>query len=295
MIETCHTPNCSGKEIPLYRVSDLNRRIGSHEFQYLYCEHCGLIRLEHPPLNLGAYYTDEYYAIPTIDDLSEAAVNSFKIDLIQRFVPSGRLLEIGPAYGTFSFQAKQAGFIVDAIEMDARCVEHLKQVVGINVVQSASPHETITSFGLHEVIALWHVIEHLPDPWALLRAAAKNLVPGGILVLAAPNPSAWQFKVMGKEWPHLDAPRHLYLLPEKVLTEYVKTLGLDLVHITTTDSDAKSWNRFGWQRFLMNRVRGKWLERMAFIMGYGLSLLLYPFEAKDPKGSAYTLVFRRRG
>ncbi|GIT65471.1 MAG: hypothetical protein Ct9H300mP23_10980 [Nitrospinota bacterium] len=43
--------------------------------------------------------------------------------------------------------------------------------------------------------------------------------------MAAPNPQAWQFHIMGKLWPHLDAPRHLYLLPAEVLTEYAKTLG----------------------------------------------------------------------
>lgn len=294
MTKTQHTPGCDGSETDWFRVNDRNRRIGVSEFRYLRCDRCGLIRLENVPGNLGDYYPNDYYDLPTAEQLELIAVaDTFKIETVKRFISKGRLLEIGPAYGIFSFQAKQAGFSVDVVEMDERCCDYLNRVVSVNAVCSAFPHEAISNFGLHDVIALWHVIEHLPNPWELLRAAAKNLAPNGILVLAAPNPDSWQFKIMGKEWPHLDAPRHLYLLPAQALTDYVEALGLERIHYTTVDSDAKRWNRFGWQRLLMNRVRGKWLERAAFLMGYALSIILAPFESHDPKGSAYTLVFRK--
>jgi len=32
-------------------------------------------------------------------------------------------------------------------------------------------------------------------------------------VIAAPNPQAFQFGLMGRYWTHLDAPRHLHLIP----------------------------------------------------------------------------------
>lgn len=294
MIQTHHTPGCDGNETDWFRVNDRNRRIGTSTFRYLRCERCGLIRLDNVPDNLGDYYPNDYYELPTPKQLAAvAAADPFKIETIQRFILGGRLLEIGPAYGTFAFQAKQAGFQVNVIEMDARCCDYLSRVIGVNALCSATPHEAISALGTHDVIALWHVIEHLPDPWALLSAVANNLAPDGILILAAPNPDAWQFHVMDKEWPHLDAPRHLYLLPAQTLTVYAQTLGLERLHFTTTDSDARHWNRFGWQRLLMNHVRGKWLERAAFVMGYALSFVLAPFESQDPKGSAYTLVFRK--
>jgi 2-polyprenyl-3-methyl-5-hydroxy-6-metoxy-1,4-benzoquinol methylase len=294
MIQTHHTPGCEGAETDWFRVTDLNRRIDKSEFRYLHCQSCGLIRLDNVPNNLSDYYPDDYYDLPTIVQLASiASANPFKVDTIKRFVTEGKLLEIGPAYGVFAFQAKQAGFQVDVIEMDARCCEHLEQVVGVSATCSASPHEAISTLVSHDVIALWHVIEHLPNPWALISAAAENLAPNGILVMAAPNPDAWQFRIMGRVWPHLDAPRHLYLLPAQALTEYAKSLGLERVHYSTTDSDARSWNRFGWQRLLINRVRGKWLERVAFVVGAVLSIFMAPFESRDPKGSAYTLVFRK--
>lgn len=294
MIQTHHTPGCTGNETNRFRVKDRNHGIGSSEFLYLRCECCGLIRLDNVPDNLGNYYPDSYYELPTLGKLAVIAkADSFKIDTIRRFITGGKLLEIGPAYGAFAFQAKQAGFQVDAIEMDARCCDHLNRVVGVNALCSASPHEVISTLALHDVIALWHVIEHVPNPWELLNAAADNLASNGFLVLAAPNPDAWQFQVMGDRWPHLDAPRHLYLLPTQVLTAYIQKLGLELVHYSTTDSDAKRWNRFGWQRLLMNYVRGKWPKRLAFAVGYVLNFFLALFESDDSKGSTYTLVFQK--
>ncbi len=294
MIQTYHTPGCEGDEVDRFQVTDLNHRINAKEFRYLHCERCGLVRLDNVPDNLCDYYPDDYFALPTVEKLASIAkANPFKIDTIKRFKTKGSLLEIGPAYGVFAFQARQAGFQVNVIEMDERCCNHLKQVVGVNAICSDSPHEAITSLNSHDVIALWHVIEHVPNPWALINAAAENLKPDGILVMAAPNPDAWQFHIMGKAWPHLDAPRHLYLLPTSVLTKYALTLGLECIHYSTRDSDAKSWNRFGWSRLLMNRVHGKWLERMAFVMGAVLSIFMAPFESRDPRGSAYTLIFRK--
>lgn len=291
---TVHPADCSGAEAPLFTVPDRNRRIGDRAFTYLRCSQCGLIRLADVPEDLGAYYPPEYYELPSIDELAAAAARDrCKIDTVLRFAGPGRLLEIGPAYGTFAYQARQAGFAVDAIEMDERCCGYLRSVVGVNAVQSPAPVEAMGSMAPHDVIALWHVIEHLPDPFSLLRAAAANLAPGGILVIATPNPEAWQFRVMGADWPHVDAPRHLYLLPAAMLAAQATAAGLTRAHLTTSDSDARSWNRFGWQRLLLNRVRGRWAGRAALAAGYALSLAAAPFESSDPRGSAYTAVFRK--
>lgn len=294
IMKTRHTPGCLGVEKFTFQITDLNRGVDDDEYRYLHCDLCGLFRLDNVPGDLGRYYPADYYALPTLHELAAmAAADSFKINTIKSFVTEGRLLEVGPAYGFFAYQAKQAGFDVDVIEMDARCCEHLSKVVGVNAVCSAVPEETIQEMRPHDVIALWHVIEHLPNPWSMLAKAAKNLAPGGILVLAAPNPESWQFAVMGKMWPHIDAPRHLYLIPRSALRGYITALGLEFIHSSTTDSDARGWNRFGWQRFFMNQVRGRWLRRMAYILGHILSRIVAPFEAREPKGSAYTLVFRK--
>jgi len=287
-------PFCGGIPSLLFEIRDENRRASEMRFAYFKCRICRAIFLADPPADLGRYYDSAYYAIPSQRKL-EAVANRDrnKIETVLEFVGSGRLLEIGPAFGVFAWQAKKAGFVVDVIEMDTRCCDYLRRVVGVNVIRSDSPHEAMAALPQHEVIAAWHVLEHLRDPLAFLRAAAANLIDGGILAIAVPNPEAWQFRVMGRRWPHLDAPRHLNLIPESLLSRIARELGLERLHLSSDDRDARGWNHFGWQRFLMNRFASRFAQRILFVLGTALALIAAPFDRRDFNGSAYTILFRK--
>ncbi len=288
-------PFCRGTPTYLFGARDENRRVSEARFDYVICPSCTAIFLPDPPADLARYYQSEYYDIPAMEQLKAvAAKDRNKIETVLKFVHGGRLLEVGPAFGVFAWQAKQEGFVVDVIEMDARCCEYLSRTIGVNAIQSDSPHRVIEGMPQHEVIAIWHVLEHLPEPLAFLQAAAANLAPSGVLVIAMPNPDAFQFRLMGKHWPHLDAPRHLALIPEALLSHKAGELELEKIYLTSDDSDARSWNRFGWQRLLMNRFAGKFMQRVMFVLGYALSLIMTPFDRTAFSGSAYTIVFRKK-
>lgn len=291
---THHTPGCAGAEKALCMARDYNRRVGNDLFAYLVCPDCGLIRLKEPPAALSKYYREDYYALPSAERLERLARGDrCRIETILRLCREGRLLEIGPAFGVFARQAKEAGFEVDVIEMNARCCAFLRDQVGVHAVCSDEPESVMSELGPHDVVVLWHVIEHLADPWRFMRVAADNLKEGGVLVLATPNPESWQFSLMGRFWPHLDAPRHLYLLPEKALTRAAALSGLERVYFTTTDREAMQWNRFGWQRLLMNPLGEHWLKYVALMAGAGLSILTRPFEGRGRAGSSYTVAYRK--
>lgn len=288
-------PLCGCKSSALFTATDENYRVSQTPYAYLKCSVCQGIFLDQPPTDLSRYYQSDYYAIPSLAQLQNVAdKDSNKINTVLRFAAGGRLLEVGPAFGVFAWQAKQTGFVVDVIEMDARCCEYLQGTLGVNVTQGDNPPVAMKTLPQHDVIAIWHVLEHLPDPLAFLRAAAANLKPGGVLVVAVPNPDAWQFKVMGRHWPHLDAPRHLTLIPKAWMTRQAAEFGLEMVYLTCDDSDARSWNRFGWQRLLMNRFGGKFMQRVMFVLGYAVSLIMAPLDRKGFSGSAYTIVFKKK-
>lgn len=288
-------PLCGGEADALLTGIDENHRISQIPFLYLKCSGCQGIFLDKPPTDLGRYYQSGYYAIPALQQLQIVAdKDRNKIDTVLRFSTGGRLLEVGPAFGVFAWQAKQAGFVVDVIEMDERCCKYLQDTLEVNVTQSENPPVAMQALPQHDVIAIWHVLEHLPDPLAVLKSAATNLKVGGVLVIAVPNPDAWQFKVMGKHWPHLDAPRHLTLIPQAWLARKAEEFGLEQVYLTSDDSDARSWNRFGWQRLLMNRFRTKFMQRVMFVLGYAVSLIMAPLDRRGFCGSAYVVVFKKK-
>ena len=287
-------PLCNTEANFFFKTKDHNENITDEIFSYWKCLDCGLIFLSNLPKNLGQYYQDNYYQIPSLENLARIArANEYQIEFILKYKKPGHLLEIGPSFGTFSLQAKNAGFEVDAIEMDKRCCEFLSKSVGINAVNSNCPEQAIKNMVKHDAIALWHNIEHLPNPWDFLKEAAENLKPGGVLLIASPNPDSVGFRFLKSKWPHVDAPRHLTLIPVQLLTKHLKPLGLDLIMMTTKDKGARSWNRFGWQRYLMNCFSSKIGQMLAFITGWILSFPLALWELRGMNGSAYTVIYQK--
>ncbi len=292
---TISCTSCGGAAALLFRTRDLNRAISRERFSYYRCSCCGLIFLCPVPTDLGAYYPPDYYAVPkSLDEVARAAeLERYKVEIVKRFRSGGRLLEIGPAYGAFVHLAKQAGFEANAIEMSPECCRFLRDVLGVSAVQSDDPAAALVQLAPFDVIALWHVIEHLADPWTLLRTIAEKLTPGGILVIAAPNPSALQFKVTGGRWPHVDAPRHVALIPPTLLAQRAEALGLTQTWLTTCDAGSLGWNVFGWERFFMNMWKARFVTFGLRIVGKLFGTLMSPFERTEGIGSAYTIVFTR--
>lgn len=286
----CHTGS------PFYFQSrDYNRSITQETFDHYRCPECGLIFITPTPSNLSDYYPETYHFVPNSSEYLDTATEheQYKIEIVQRFVKKGKLLEIGPSYGGFTYLAKKAGFDVDAIEMNARCCQFLNEVVGVNAIQSSDAIEVLGQVGTYDVIALWHVIEHLPAPFAVLDVICANLNPGGVVVLAAPNPEAFQFHIMGRYWPHVDAPRHLMLIPMKLLTEKMESLGMKAELITTTDRGSISWNVFGWEFLFTNLSSRSHIKKVVRLIGWLISVLCSPIEKIEGQGSAYTMVFRK--
>lgn len=288
-------PLCGNGTVAVMHAHDRNQRLSAETFAYAQCPRCRSLSLLNVPSDLGRYYPRAYYDVPTTLAALDArtAGDRYKVALIRQWIPTGRLIEIGPAYGMFARVAQLAGFQVETIEMDERCCAFLRDVVGVAVTQSDDVARALGGLAAADVIAMWHVLEHLPDPWEVMAAAAARLRPGGILVIATPNPGAMQFQLFGSLWTHLDAPRHLHLLSADLVAERGRALGLDTVCITMTDPGGIGWNSFGWAATLRNFFRVPVLRRLAYLGGRVVSKVAAPIERSGARGSAYTIVLRR--
>ena len=290
-----HCRFCEHKSSLFFHTKDFNRSITNETFDYYRCPSCELIFLSPVPTNLGEYYPSNYYFIPESSDHLKAAVNNelYKIALVKQFQQEGRLLEIGPATGGFAYAAKQAGFAVEAVEMDERCCRFLNDIVGVHTVNTSDTRTALMAAEPYDVIALWHVVEHLTDPWGTLEAAAARLNAGGILAIAMPNPAAFQFQILGRYWTHIDAPRHLVLIPAKTLAKRLQRFGLEPTLITSTDEGSIGWNKFGWEESLANATNHRRLKKLLRKVGTQLTALSRRIEHENLRGSTYTAIFQK--
>jgi SAM-dependent methyltransferase len=277
-------------------VSDRNRAVSDERFEYRRCHVCGVIWLPAVPADIAGYYPPEYHAFLEGDALERAAAGeSARLALITRHVTGGRLVEIGPSHGVFAYAARKAGFDVVGIEMDPACCAHLERVIGVRAINSDVPEEVLAGLPPSRAVVMFHVLEHVPDPWGVLRAVAANLEPGGVLALATPNPRSLQARVLRERWVHLDAPRHLTLMPLPAIEDEAAKLGLTLVDATTTDPTGLAVNSLGWERSLVRAPALAPKLRFAYWPGRLLTQLVRPFERRDLHGAAFTAVFRKAG
>ena len=292
------TPTCRFCRAPgtfRFEATDMNRRITDARFAYYTCSGCRTVFLPEIPADLGRYYPSEYYSLPTTRaQLAALAANErFKLDIVRQAVGRGRLLEIGPGTGAFALLAQDAGFDVDVVEMDAGACAFMREVVGINAMNRSDVSATLRTLDCYDVIALWHVIEHLPDPRETVRAAAARLAPGGALVIAAPRPESLQFRLFGSRWTHLDAPRHLQLIPIDAIAAEAGRAGLRLAGVTTTDLGGIGWNQFGWKHSLGNLStqpeRRDALEKLGLTVDRALARV----ERRGSRGTAYTITLQK--
>jgi len=288
-----YCPICNGITALSFIAKDSNRRITQENFRYYSCPNCSLTFLNPIPVDLDRYYSTEYYETPaSLEKLEkDAATEFYKIELVKRFTKNGRILDIGAGYGRFVYLAHKEGFEVDAIEVSKECCNFITSVIGINAIEHAQPEVAMTNLEPYDIITFWHVAEHLSDPWIALKTAVQKLKIGGFLIVAMPNPDSFQFRVFKKYWAHLDAPRHLHLVPLHLLVrELTKDGRMKFVESSTVDQGSLNYNYLGWTWSMRNaiRIRGAWR------FGRQIARLLLRFEQVGMRGSCYTAVFQKK-
>jgi 2-polyprenyl-3-methyl-5-hydroxy-6-metoxy-1,4-benzoquinol methylase len=285
-------PYCLGVSRFFISSTDRNRGTTDAVFDYYQCNDCGLIFMGTIPDDLVPFYKGGYQSIPrSLAELRNLAENErYRLVPILKHKKSGRLLEIGPWIGIFSCNAKDAGFDVTAIEMDRTCVDFLNDEVGIKTLQSSDPSSSLRDLDeKFDVIALWHCLEHLRNPWVMIEQAAKHLVPGGILVLALPNIESFQYSVLRSAWKHLDAPRHLFFYPTESLINLCERNGLFAREITTADELSDALSKDTWHSFATSIVRVRYARG---ILALVLRLASRKYERKKNAGAGLTAVFQ---
>tara|TARA_B100001971_G_C17757317_1_gene318470 strand:- start:19 stop:390 length:372 start_codon:yes stop_codon:yes gene_type:complete len=85
--------------------------------------------------------------------------------------------------------------------------------------------DALHSSAQFDFIILFQVLEHVSEPFTVLRRCADLLSSGGAIVVAVPNFSSWQARLFGKSWLHLDVPRHQYHFSPKTCGTLWKKLG----------------------------------------------------------------------
>lgn len=141
--------------------------------------------------------------------------------------PGGSLLDIGCGRGDFLSRAKEFGWRVSGLEPAQEHAQYGIEKLGIDI-QRATLEEADFEKASFEVITLWDVIEHVPNPRNTLHRLSQWLKKDGILLLATPNhqslPDFMATAVYLLSGGLIQRPLTYFFVPEHVLYFTAPTL-----------------------------------------------------------------------
>lgn len=172
---------------------------------YAQCSTCGLFAADLGELDLEALYAGAYvdatYAADgmgaTFDRIMalapERSDNAGRVARVTAWLgaPGARVLDVGSGLGVFPAALQRGGHeAVLALDPDARAVEHTRSHAGVEAVCGDFMDAGDLGLGRFALVTLNKVLEHVPDPVAMLRRVHEHLVPGGGVYVELPDGEA---------------------------------------------------------------------------------------------------------
>ncbi len=263
--------------------SDRDVRFQDGPFRVVECRGCGLVYVT-PRLQgeaLLAVYDEGYWKSSNpkqrgyADYAREAALylKTFekRMALVARHLPAkARILDVGCAAGYFLRVAQRRGHDVHGVEMSAAIAGEAQKALGADRVHVGTLDEAIAQKGhapaSFDLVTLWDVIEHVPDPQAMLRTVRGLIKPGGKLLLETQNVASRWARRLGSRWHHFKHDEHLYHFTPATIRRLLADCGFETLELGS--AYAGKYVSFG---FLAERA-GR-LGRLAGLLASPLALL----------------------
>ena len=198
------------------------------------------------------------------------------------------VLELGSGAGYFLEACEEAGMRAEGV--DAGPTGALAESRGLTIhrtwIDDFEPSEQ------YDAVAMFELLEHLPEPVTLLERVHGWTREGGTLALSTPSSTGIPARALGRRFPLITPPEHLELFSHQGLGTLVTRGGFQPFRWTSfSNLDAEKLDN-GFRRYLrgsskpagwLARVLGvaaaapvRWIDRM----GFGISFEMYaePFR-----------------
>lgn len=230
----------------------------------------GIAKTHTPPgLSLSKYYESKDYtshkekSFSVVDKIYLQVQNKmfrYKAAIIKSVTSTKKLLDFGAGLGGFCGYMKNEGFQVSGLEP----MEHPRSIAKEKGLLIYPSLKSIPKTARFDVITLWHVLEHLPEPEITIQTLSEHLNTNGIIVVAVPNLNSYESRHYDEYWAAWDVPRHLWHFTSKGLTSLFHSRGLYLKETHPLWYDAL------YISYLSEKHRGSYFP---FVKGIAIGLL----------------------
>jgi SAM-dependent methyltransferase len=163
------------------------------------CRRCGLVWSNPRPDKeaVRRYYSGEYrldykgLATPSLRHIARSgrgALNRAR-DLSPFLAQGDRVLDAGAGGGEVVYVLRSLGFDAMGLEPDERYARHARETLGVPVDTGFVQDQSFPA-GRFDAVTMYHALEHVEDPVAILTTLRGWLREGGLLFIEVPNVEA---------------------------------------------------------------------------------------------------------
>ena len=221
---------------PICSSKDRELRFSRFGIDIMQCLECTVGYSSEFPVDLDdVYNADEYLPIAKADYLTNVSYRKSRfgrerIDLIGHFLnkppEKASLLDIGCGTGWFLECAKEAGYAVTGQELSQDLAKLTQDRTGQNIL--SLPITDIPYEPQYDVISMFDVLEHLPNPAEVLTHIHRLIKSDGMLLFFVPNLDSLGFKLLKADSSLCMPVEHLFYFTEKSLTLMLKQVGFEV-------------------------------------------------------------------
>lgn len=194
-----------------------------------------------------------------------------------------RVLDVGCGCGHFGQLLRERGHDVTGVELVPEMAEQarhwLERVEVMDIETDAWPF----SLGSFDALVFADILEHLVDPWRVLRQAVELLAPGGVVVASIPNlqnidvlwrlvRGRWEYRERG-----ITDFGHLRFFTLQTIRGLFSQAGLQIEHVG--HRYRRSWWREGVCWLTLGKARA-FFTRQYLIVGHKAAPLSNPIPQR---------------
>lgn len=213
-------------------------------FSLVECSGCSLVYVADPPSGdeLRRLYSSEsgyhtsLFNLASPDSIARRAAAREYFEILSKFRSGGSILDIGCSSGFFLIQARDGGWKARGLEVSGDTARVARDQFGLDVLTGTLEEGTFPE-GCFDVVTLWDVIEHVPDPVKTLALVHRILKDDGLVMFVTPNVGGLFPKmaylagrIIGY-WPHPEPPHHLFQFSKRTAREVAKRTGFEVLRI----------------------------------------------------------------
>ncbi len=168
-------------------------------------------------------------------------INPLRLEWINAKVPLAgkRVIDIGCGGGILAESMARKGADVTGIDLSEKALKvadlhSLESGVNVRYKLIAAEAMAAEEAGQYDVVTCMEMLEHVPDPAAIVQACAALVKPGGHVFMSTlnRNPKAYLFAVLGAEYILRLLPKgtHDYdkFITPAELSQFARSAGLDV-------------------------------------------------------------------